>query len=480
MTFSRFFIFLLCLASLPMQAETLQGLSLHIQRLNPTTLRLWIGDHGRSTAVGAFATQKGIVVVDTLGFPSVDRELRKIIAREFKRDDFKVLINTHEHGDHTLGNEAYADCTILAHARCAEGMKAQLAFHPRWVDAVKAEIQTHRSRLAQPAQGLGEVGLREALRTAELSLEAFQHAKVTYPTQTFEDRFTLNMGDTTFELAFAGGIHSASDIWISVPERGVLMTGDVMADGWLSEERGCGASFRVDGGVAHDFPKLLRNWGALLGRKDRIDTIWPGHWNATLSLKGVEQRVAYIRNLYEGIQSFVQADQPVASLGRSFPLRVRFPELVGSLDITTRDHSSTLFGLYAAITGTESAARRLNELVATPGFESECQRILKHLGRKPAAYYFVEGEFHYYGYQWLQGKQPVQAVRLFKAWTEVYPDSWNAHDSLAEAYGQLGDVPSARSHYERSLALNPANSNAKAMLEKLIAPSAPLPGPKSK
>ncbi len=479
MTFVRFFLLLSCLTTWPVWAEAIQGLTLHIQRSDPATLRLWIGDYGRSTAVAAFATQKGIVVVDTLGLPAADRELRRIIAREFKRNDFKVLINTHEHGDHTLGNEVYADCTILAHARCVDGMKTQLAFHPRWVEALKEEIQLHRSKLARPDQGPVEAGLRDALRIAELNLATFQGVKITYPTQTFEDRFTLNMGDTTFELSYAGGIHSASDIWIAVPERDLLMTGDVMVDGWLSEERGCGASFRVDGGIAHDFPKLLRNWETLLGHKDRIRTLWPGHWNATLSLKGLEQRAAYIRNLYEGVQAFAKAEQPAALLGRSFPLQPRFPELVGSPDITARDHGITVFGLYAAVTGTESAARKLNDLVAIPGSESECQRILKDLGRKPASYYFIEGEFNYYGYQWLQARQPTLAVRLFEAWTEAYPDSWNAHDSLAEAYQQLGDVPKARRHYERSLALNPGNTNAKAMLAKLDAPSVPPRDPES-
>ena len=104
MTFVRFFLLLSCLTTWPVWAEAIQGLTLHIQRSDPATLRLWIGDYGRSTAVAAFATQKGIVVVDTLGLPAADRELRRIIAREFKRNDFKVLINTHEHGDHTLGN----------------------------------------------------------------------------------------------------------------------------------------------------------------------------------------------------------------------------------------------------------------------------------------------------------------------------------------------------------------------------------------
>jgi cytochrome c-type biogenesis protein CcmH/NrfG len=50
-----------------------------------------------------------------------------------------------------------------------------------------------------------------------------------------------------------------------------------------------------------------------------------------------------------------------------------------------------------------------------------------------------------------------------------HPDSSNAWDSLGEAYMRRGDTKSAIEHYQRSLKLNPANTNAVKMLEKLNA-----------
>jgi len=73
----------------------------HIQRLAPEAIRIWIGDHISSTATVAIATDGGLVIIDTTGNPKVDGALRQIIARELGRSDFKILINTHEHGDHT-------------------------------------------------------------------------------------------------------------------------------------------------------------------------------------------------------------------------------------------------------------------------------------------------------------------------------------------------------------------------------------------
>jgi len=48
-----------------------------------------------------------------------------------------------------------------------------------------------------------------------------------------------------------------------------------------------------------------------------------------------------------------------------------------------------------------------------------------------------------------------------------YAGSWNAHDSLGEAYMKAGRATDAVRSYERSLQLNPNNANARKMLEAL-------------
>jgi predicted alpha/beta superfamily hydrolase len=62
--------------------------------------------------------------------------------------------------------------------------------------------------------------------------------------------------------------------------------------------------------------------------------------------------------------------------------------------------------------------------------------------------------------------QPQSALELFRLNTELYPDSWNTNDSLAEAYAKTGDNKLASEYYERSVKLNPKNENAKKWLEE--------------
>lgn len=63
-----------------------------------------------------------------------------------------------------------------------------------------------------------------------------------------------------------------------------------------------------------------------------------------------------------------------------------------------------------------------------------------------------------------------KAIEFFAMNAEQYPESYNVHDSLGEAYAAKDQTGLAIQSYERSLALNPDNDNAKARLEALRGP----------
>jgi tetratricopeptide (TPR) repeat protein len=98
-----------------------------------------------------------------------------------------------------------------------------------------------------------------------------------------------------------------------------------------------------------------------------------------------------------------------------------------------------------------SAIRQYHELKAT----------------QPEAYDFREQQLDSLGYQLLKMNKIKEAVEIFKLNAEVYPRSVNVYDSLAEAYMINGDKELAIKNYERSLELDPNNTNAVEMLKKL-------------
>ncbi|WP_171012596.1 MULTISPECIES: serine hydrolase [unclassified Sphingomonas] len=71
------------------------------------------------------------------------------------------------------------------------------------------------------------------------------------------------------------------------------------------------------------------------------------------------------------------------------------------------------------------------------------------------------------GYRLLRQNQVADAVRVFERNTLLYPKDANAWDSLGEAHARAGSREAAIRYYRRSLALDPANANAKRQLEAL-------------
>jgi CubicO group peptidase (beta-lactamase class C family) len=78
-----------------------------------------------------------------------------------------------------------------------------------------------------------------------------------------------------------------------------------------------------------------------------------------------------------------------------------------------------------------------------------------------------ESSINSLGYRLLSQKRNTDAIRIFQLNTDLHPQSANTYDSLAEAYMNSGNNPLAIQFYEKSLALDPKNSNATSQLKKL-------------
>ena len=82
--------------------------------------------------------------------------------------------------------------------------------------------------------------------------------------------------------------------------------------------------------------------------------------------------------------------------------------------------------------------------------------------------YVSEDDLNTIGYELIK-KYPADAVDLFKLNVKMYPKSYNAYDSLAEGYMDMGDNKQAIKNYKKSLKLNPKNTNATDMIKKMKA-----------
>ena len=102
---------------------------------------------------------------------------------------------------------------------------------------------------------------------------------------------------------------------------------------------------------------------------------------------------------------------------------------------------------------------------------------LESLLKDTAQYYLSEDEMNSLGYDFLGNSNPYhlperhlykQAVETLKMNVTLFPDSWNAYDSYAEALLADDQKEEAIKMYQKSLSLNPDNENARKILEKLL------------
>jgi len=116
-----------------------------------------------------------------------------------------------------------------------------------------------------------------------------------------------------------------------------------------------------------------------------------------------------------------------------------------------REEGSDHLYLIAMTKGTPAAEREYDELK----------------GQTSPDYKVDEGTLNLLGYHLLFGGKGADAVDVFVKNTKEYPQSANAFDSLAEAYAKTGQKDLAIQNYEKSLQMNPKNTNAVEQLKKL-------------
>jgi ketosteroid isomerase-like protein/dienelactone hydrolase len=88
-------------------------------------------------------------------------------------------------------------------------------------------------------------------------------------------------------------------------------------------------------------------------------------------------------------------------------------------------------------------------------------------GLRASRYDFAEAHLNALGYELLGAGRVTEAVEIFKLNVAAYPAEFNTYDSLAEAYAASGQKEPAILNYQKSLGLNPRNTNAADALKRL-------------
>ncbi len=363
-------------------------------------------DDNSSINIFAFIGADGILLIDG-GFANtaerIKDELKKITDKEIK-----YIVNTHSDGDHTGGNASVAgDAVIIAHNLC-------------------------RKNLDETA-GFSKTGL---------------------PTVTFQDSTTIFFNGEEILMRYFPG-HTTTDITVNFKKAGIAFLGDLIFSDAFPLIHPYGDIYMYE--------KSLKN----------IATLFPAN-NRILVSHGREIQVKEIKPYYEMFKKTKEIVLTAIKNGK-LPGDVKKADLLkdyktwNSRLFPSMDAGAWIDNLYSALNEGKklSAYNVLKTIFDKSGRDAAVAKYKNMRFPGTNKYFFIENDFNNWGYALLGTKNTDMALDVFIINTEMFPESWNAYDSLGETYAAIGKKDMAIANYEKSLKLNPNSQSGKDALKQL-------------
>lgn len=249
-----------------------------------------------------------VLVVDTHSKPSAARALIKQIRAEVTELPVRYVVDSHLHGDHAMGNEAYPEVfggsvEVISSVKTREWLE-KLGL-PRLKDSLNAvpnQIADFRARLAASKDESERALLTSQIEGLESYLKEMTPPRVTLPTMTFDRRLVLHRGGREVHLLFLGRAHTAGDVVAYIPSERVVATGDLMH----------GLLPYMGDGFPDEWPATLRALESL-----EFDRVVPGHGAVQEGKSVLAEFRAYVEELTEKVSRGVERGQPLDELRKS-------------------------------------------------------------------------------------------------------------------------------------------------------------------
>jgi glyoxylase-like metal-dependent hydrolase (beta-lactamase superfamily II) len=201
-------------------------------------------------------TGEGVLLFDSGSSSAIGEAIRETIAT-ITPQPVRWIINSHAHGDHWLGNAAFADSVeqVIASSE------------------VKRNIETNGSNWVEMFDRMtsGVTG----------------DSPILAPNRVIDETTELTLGGQRQQLMLSGGSHSPGDLILWLPREQILVSGDVVySDRMPSTNAGS-----------------LRQWIEMLDRLRSLEPriVVPGHGEVT-DLRGIEQLKELLSALWLAVE----------------------------------------------------------------------------------------------------------------------------------------------------------------------------------
>jgi glyoxylase-like metal-dependent hydrolase (beta-lactamase superfamily II) len=199
---------------------------------------------------------RGVILVDSGGSRDVGAHVARAVGRITSKPVTHV-VNTHHHGDHYLGNSAFAGATIISSEKCRDAVRQT---GHEWLQLMQRLVGTPLPH-TKPIP-----------------------ADITYP-EGSRTKTVLHGIPIVFWVP--KGSHTVGDLLVHLPEDRVMVTGDVVVNGTVP--------------VMQD--AIIKNWIGTLReiQEFEVDTLVPGHGNP-VTMSGVKDLHDAIARFYSGVK----------------------------------------------------------------------------------------------------------------------------------------------------------------------------------
>ncbi|HEX6317160.1 MAG TPA: MBL fold metallo-hydrolase [Gemmatimonadaceae bacterium] len=234
-----------------------------------------LGDAGAvdGTAVVIINTSD-VVVVDAQWSPAT---ARRVIAeiRKLTPNPVRYVINTHWHGDHWFGNQAYREAypgvEFVAHENTlVDLVEKELSgfdkFRSTDLPAMVADMETRYAsavrRDGKPYTAADSAMMRKQIAALKWAGPVVNEITPIRPTLTIADSLVLRRGDRQIVVRYLGRGNTRGDLSVWLPAERVLITGDLLVNP-----------------APYSFFSYLSDWTRTLGTMRALpaSVIVPGH-----------------------------------------------------------------------------------------------------------------------------------------------------------------------------------------------------------
>lgn len=215
---------------------------------------------------GVIIGDDAVMVIEAQATPAMAQQLIDKI-RSVTDKPVRYLVLSHYHAVRVLGASAYNADAIIASDKTYEMI-------------VERGQQDYESELGR---------FPRLFRAAETI------PGLTWPTVTFSDRMTVDLGNRRVEIMHAGGGHTRGDIIVWLPEEKILFSGDLVEYGATPY---CGDAQLADWPATLDKLQALQPEALVPGRGDALKT-------AAIASEAIDSTRSFVTQLLEGAQEAV-------------------------------------------------------------------------------------------------------------------------------------------------------------------------------